>query len=146
MGRRQPGLPHPVKRVCNAEARHQSRHPEDQPIRYGKVHDHCTARFQVIRKDVRHPAHVGKMFKNIVECDCVKPCSLWHGVREQACNHVMSGRSGTTFHLKVWLDAYASYPTRCRNLQEPAMGATDIEQPRTTRQKVRAFGQQLLKI
>jgi hypothetical protein len=58
----------------------------------------------------------------------------------------MSGRSGTTFHLKIWLNAYASYPTRCGSLHEPAMGAADIEQPRTTRQKVRAFGQQLLKI
>src|SRR6516225_9023960 len=124
--------------MSQAESRRQSRHPEDQTIRYGKVHDHCTARFQVIRKDVRHPIHVGKMFKNIVECDRVKPRSVWHCVWERAGNHVMSGRSGTTFHLKVWLDAYGSYPTPCGSLYEPAMGAADIEQAPTTRQKVQA--------
>src|SRR5262249_16685127 len=98
------------------------------------------------RKDACHPVHVGKMLKNIVERDCVKPRSVWHGVWEHACNHVMSGRSGTTFHLKVWLDAYAIYPTPCGSLHKPAMGAADIEQPPTNRQKVPAFAQQLLKI
>ena len=37
---------------------------------------------EVWEEPTQHRVHVGKMLEHIVETDCIKPCSVWHGVWE----------------------------------------------------------------
>ncbi len=73
------------------------------------------------------------MFEYIIKDDGIEAHVRRHLGREETGDNVVTGQSGTPLHVNIRLDADALDAARFGGLQEPTMGAADIEQSCSSR-------------